>query len=216
MYKSIGKRIFDIVFSLLGIIVCFPLFIAVAILIKLDSQGPVFFTQKRMGRNARLFSLLKFRTMFSDNAREKLMFEPGGKSKTTRVGAFLRLTKIDELPQLMNVFMGNLSFVGPRPEVQKYQEFYTGNNSLVLTVRPGVTDMASIKYKNEEELLAQSNQPDELYEKVILPDKLRINLKYIEKGMTLKNDIFIILKTLAQFLLGVRTIIMTWKSRTTF
>ena len=200
MYKSIGKRIFDIVFSLLGIIVCIPLFIVVAILIKLDSRGPVFFTQKRMGRNARLFSLFKFRTMLIDNVSETLMFEPGKKSRVTKVGAFLRITKIDELPQLMNVFVGDLSFVGPRPEVPKYQKFYTGNSALVLTVRPGITEMASIKYRNEEELLTKSNNPDMLYEKVIFPDKLKINLEYVEKGLTLKNDIFIILKTLAQFL----------------
>jgi len=196
MYKLFGKRLFDLIFSLLGIIVCFPIFIIVAILVKLDSCGPVFFKQERMGRKGILFQLIKFRTMFSDTAGENLMFEPGKKNRVTRIGRFLRLTKIDEFPQLINVIKGDMSFVGPRPEVPKYQKFYAGENSVVLTVRPGITDMASVKYRHEEELLAKSKEPEKLYTEVILPDKLKINRDYINNKIGLFNDFAIILKTL--------------------
>jgi lipopolysaccharide/colanic/teichoic acid biosynthesis glycosyltransferase len=196
MYRLFGKRLFDLFFSLIGIIICFPLFIIAAILIKLDSPGAVFFQQKRMGRNGVLFSLIKFRTMFSNAVGESLMFEPGEKSRVTKVGRFLRLTKLDEFPQLINVLKGEMSFVGPRPEVPKYQKFYAGDNALVLTVRPGITDMASVKYRHEEELLAKSKEPEKFYTEVILPDKLRINSDYVNNKLGLFKDFAIILHTL--------------------
>lgn len=196
MYKQFGKRLFDLFFSLTGIIVCLPIGIIVAILIKLDSPGQVFFKQKRMGRHGILFQLIKFRTMFTDVAGENRMFEPGDKTRVTRIGRFLRLTKIDEFPQLINVIRGDMSFVGPRPEVPKYQEFYSGENSLVLTVQPGITDMASVKYRHEEELLVKSKEPEKLYTEVILPDKLRINRDYINNKLGLFNDFVIIFKTI--------------------
>ncbi len=196
MYKLFGKRLFDLFFSLIGLMVCLPLFFIIAILIKLDSRGPVFFIQKRMGKNGSSFSLLKFRTMSADINASTLMFEPGNKNRITRIGKFLRLTKIDELPQLLNVFLGKMSFVGPRPEVQKYKEFYSGENSLILTIRPGITDMASIKYRHEEEMLADSYDPEKIYTEVILPDKLKINEDYIKNGIKLRNDFKIIFDTL--------------------
>ncbi|MDD5130145.1 MAG: sugar transferase [Candidatus Omnitrophica bacterium] len=196
MYRRFGKRLFDLFFSLLGIIVCLPVFFFVPILIKIDSRGPVFFKQKRMGKGGILFELIKFRTMFSDSAGEKLMFEPGRKSRVTKIGRFLRFSKIDEFPQLINVLKGEMSFVGPRPEVPKYQQFYTGDNSLVLMVRPGITDMASVKYRHEEELLARNPEPEKLYTEVILPDKLRINKDYINNRLGLFDDFVIILRTL--------------------
>jgi lipopolysaccharide/colanic/teichoic acid biosynthesis glycosyltransferase len=196
MYKLYGKRLFDLFLSLIGIVLCLPIFLVVAILIKLDSPGPVFFIQKRMGKSGVLFSLLKFRTMSSDNVAEGLMFEPGEKNRVTRVGRFLRQTKIDELPQLLNVFAGDMSFVGPRPEVPKYREFYSGKNSVVLTIRPGITDMASVKYRHEEELLASVQDPAGFYGQVILPDKLKLNMDYVNKGIGFFSDLAIIFKTL--------------------
>ncbi|MBF0522026.1 MAG: sugar transferase [Candidatus Omnitrophica bacterium] len=189
MYRSFGKRLFDIIFSLVGILVLIPLFCVVGIWIKLDSPGPVFFIQKRMGRGGRLFPLMKFRTMFTDSSKERLLFEPGRKNRITKAGGFLRWTKIDELPQLFNVLVGQMSFVGPRPEVPKYEAFYRGANAEVLSVRPGVTDLASIKYRHEEELLAQNNDPEKFYTEVILPDKLKINLEYVRGKISLMTDI---------------------------
>jgi lipopolysaccharide/colanic/teichoic acid biosynthesis glycosyltransferase len=196
MYKLFGKRLFDLIFSLIGIVVCLPISLVVAVLIRLDSPGPIFFMQKRMGKNGVLFSLFKFRTMTSDVSAENLMFEPGKKNRVTRVGRFLRQTKIDELPQLLNVLAGDMSFVGPRPEVPKYREFYSGKNSLVLTIRPGITDMASVKYRHEEELLASVQDPAGFYGQVILPDKLKLNMDYVNKGIGLFSDLAIIFKTL--------------------
>jgi len=196
MYRLFGKRLFDLVFSLIGTIVCLPVFLMVALLIKIDSPGSVFFIQKRMGKNGVLFSLFKFRTMLSDHVAEGLMFEPGGKTRITRIGRFLRNTKIDELPQLWNVLIGDMSFVGPRPEVPKYKEFYSGENSIVLATRPGITDMASVKYRNEEQQLALAQDPAKYYTQVILPDKLKLNRDYVNNGIGLVKDVAIILKTL--------------------
>jgi lipopolysaccharide/colanic/teichoic acid biosynthesis glycosyltransferase len=134
--------------------------------------------------------------MRSNPAGENLMFEPGGKSRITRIGGFLRLTKLDEFPQLVNVLKGDMSFVGPRPEVPKYQEFYKEENYLVLTVRPGITDLASLKYRHEEELLAESKDPEKLYTEIILPDKLKINRDYLNNNIGLCKDFAIILQTL--------------------
>lgn len=196
MYKLFGKRLFDLVFSLAGIVVCLPISLVIVVLIKLDSSGPVFFVQKRMGKDGTLFSLFKFRTMTSDVSAETLMFEPGKKNRVTRIGRFLRQTKMDELPQLLNVFVGEMSFVGPRPEVPKYREFYSGENSLVLMIRPGITDMASLKYRHEEELLASVQDPAGFYAQAILPDKLKLNKDYVNDGIGFVNDLAIIFKTL--------------------
>jgi lipopolysaccharide/colanic/teichoic acid biosynthesis glycosyltransferase len=195
-YMTWGKRTFDIVVSLTGLFACLPLFFVVAVCIKIESRGSVFFIQKRMGRLGILFSLIKFRTMRADPKKERLLFEPGKQNRVTRTGRLLRKTKIDELPQLINVIRGDMSIVGPRPEVEKYRHFYSGNRSLVLSVNPGITDPASLKYRNEEELLRKSNNPDGLYSKVILQDKLAINFEYIQHGFRLKDDLRIIISTI--------------------
>jgi lipopolysaccharide/colanic/teichoic acid biosynthesis glycosyltransferase len=200
MYKLFGKRLFDLVFSFLGLVVCLPVFLIVSFLIKIDSPGPVFFMQKRMGRNGVLFSLFKFRTMLRDNVAEGLMFEPGKKSRVTGVGRFLRQTKIDELPQLLNVFVGDMSLVGPRPEVPKYRDFYSGENAVVLTLRPGITDAASLKYRHEEEQLASAQDSEKFYTEVILPDKLKLNRDYVNNGIGFVKDVVIVLKTLLGYI----------------
>ena len=195
MYRLFGKRLIDFILALILLVVCLPVFLLAAILIKFDSPGPVFFTQKRMGKNGALFSLFKLRTMFVNPAATN-SFEPGSKSRITRIGRFLRKAKIDEFPQLLNVLIGHMSFVGPRPEVPKYKKFYSGENFQILNVRPGITDMASIKYSKEEELLAESKDPERYYSDIILPDKLRINLNYINNKITLLSDFNLILNTL--------------------
>jgi lipopolysaccharide/colanic/teichoic acid biosynthesis glycosyltransferase len=159
IYENFGKRLFDIVCSFLGLAALSPFLSVVSLLIKIDSQGSVFFFQKRMGRNGRLFNLIKFRSMIVVHNPQECQFNPGDKSRVTRIGRFIRKTKIDELPELLNVLKGDMSFVGPRPEVLKYRHIYTGEFAPVLSLRPGITDLASMKYRNEEELLNQSLDP---------------------------------------------------------
>jgi len=196
MYRTFGKRLFDLIFSFAGLVLMMPVFLVVPVLIQADSPGPVFFLQRRMGRNGRSFSLLKFRSMASDTEREKKGFEPGAASRVTGVGRILRKTKLDEVPQLVNVFIGDMSFVGPRPEVERYQDFYAGPFAEVLSVRPGITDEASIKYRHEEEILVASGDPEKTYREIILPDKLKLALSYVRDGISLRTDIGIIFQTL--------------------
>ncbi len=196
MYRSFGKRLFDILLSFIGLVASIPVFIIVAFLIKMDDKGPVFFRQKRMGLGGQSFYLLKFRTMTSDKEREQKGFEPGSSMRVTRVGKFLRKTKLDEIPQLVNVFVGDMSFVGPRPEVERYKDFYQGKFAEVLNVRPGITDRASIKYRHEEEILSQSQNPERTYREVILQDKLEMALAYAQGGVIFSGDINIIVQTL--------------------
>jgi len=195
IYENFGKRAFDLFFSFAGILLFSPLFLLLAFLIKLDSKGCVFFMQKRMGVDGRLFFLLKFRTMHTNLTKEKLLYEPGVGDRITPLGKILRKIKLDELPQIINVLEGDMSFVGPRPEVPKYKSFYSGKYRKILSVKPGITDRASVKYRNEEALLSQSDQPERLYDKVILPDKLKINLEYVEKSVSFKEDIRIMIET---------------------
>ena len=204
VYRTLGKRLLDILLSLIGLAVILPIFLIVVVFIRMDSRGPVFFVQKRMGRQGRLFSLLKFRTMESDREREQKGFEPGFSLRVTRVGKLLRRTKLDELPQLVNVLKGDMSFVGPRPEVERYRAFYAGRFENVLSVRPGITDMASIKYRHEEKLLAESPNPQSAYQDVILPDKLEMALRYVQGNISLGGDINIIFKTLLSILVRVK------------
>ena len=152
----------------------------VAILVRFSSPGPVFFRQERMGRGGRGFRLLKFRTMSPGNGAPP-GFTPGDAGRVTRVGRVLRETKLDELPQLVNVLAGDLSLVGPRPEVPDYRSFYRGEFGRILEVRPGITDPASVKYRREEKILALSADPKRTYMQSILPDKLRLNLEYVGK-----------------------------------
>lgn len=199
MYRSFGKRMFDIAFSALGLLAFAPVFLAAALAVKLGSPGPVFFRQKRMGLKGRPFTLIKFRSMTVQGG-PKSGFEPGSSVRVTPVGRLLRKTKVDELPQLVNVLAGDMSFVGPRPEVEHYTSFYTGRFAEVLNVRPGITDTASIKYRHEEKLLSSSLSPQTVYQEVILPDKLEIALKYVKGDITLVSDIKIIVRTLASVL----------------
>jgi lipopolysaccharide/colanic/teichoic acid biosynthesis glycosyltransferase len=172
-------RFFDIVLSLIGLVILLPVFLVISIWIKLDSPGPIFFKQDRVGLNGIDFHLIKFRTMFLNSDRKGLLTVGNSDNRVTSSGYFLRKFKIDELPQLANVFIGKMSIVGPRPEVRKYVDLYTEDQRLVLSVPPGITDYSSIKFRNENELLAKSSMPEECYIKDILPIKLKLNMIYI-------------------------------------
>ena len=190
-----AKRLFDIVSSGIGLLCLAPIFVVMAIWIKLDSRGPVFYRQTRVGRYGRDFRIFKFRSMRvgSDKGRQITVGERD--PRITRSGYFIRRYKIDELPQLINVFLGDMSVVGPRPEVRKYVDLYSEEQRKVFQVRPGITDLASIKYLNENELLSQVDDPDTYYIDVIMPDKLAINLEYI-RHQSFMGDIKIIFNTL--------------------
>ena len=188
------KRLFDILASGCGLLCLSPLFIVVAIWIKCDSKGPVFYKQQRVGRGNKDFWLYKFRSMRPGSDKHGLITVGGRDPRVTRSGYFIRKYKLDELPQLINVFLGDMSLVGPRPEVRKYVDMYTREQMQVLDVRPGITDLASIRYRDENELLAQTENPDQYYVEVIMQDKLRINLEYVQNH-TFFGDIRLILKT---------------------
>ena len=175
------KRIFDIVASGIGLILLSPLFVILAIWIKCDSIGPVFYKQVRVGRNNMDFQLFKFRSMRVGSDKKGLITVGGHDPRITRSGYYIRKYKLDEFPQLINVFKGDMCLVGPRPEVRKYVDMYTEEQMHVLDVRPGITDLASIRYRNENELLERVNDPDKYYVEVIMPDKLRINLEYVAR-----------------------------------
>lgn len=197
LFNDSIKRIFDFVFSLLGILILLPVFIVIAILIKLDSKGPVLFKQIRVGRNEEFFHILKFRTMVTDAEKLGKQITIGRDNRITRVGHFLRNYKLDEFPQLFNVLVGDMSLVGPRPEVPKYTAYYSKEQKKIFQVRPGITDYASIKYSKENEILANSNDPEQTYINEIMVDKLSINLDYIRKR-SLKEDLYIIFATVAK------------------
>lgn len=188
------KRIFDVTASGLGLILLSPLFLIMAIWIKADSPGPVFYRQTRVGRGNRDFRLFKFRSMKVGADKKGLITVGGRDPRVTRSGYYIRKYKLDELPQLINVFKGDMSLVGPRPEVRKYVDLYTPEQLHVLDVRPGITDLASIRYRNENELLEQAGDPEQYYREVVMQDKLRINSEYIANRSFFK-DIKIIFLT---------------------
>ena len=188
------KRIFDVTASGLGLLLLSPLFLIVSIWIRLDSPGPVFYRQTRVGRYNKDFRLLKFRSMRVGSDKKGLITVGGRDPRVTRSGYWIRKYKLDELPQLINVFKGDMSLVGPRPEVRKYVDLYTPEQLHVLDVRPGITDMASIRYRNENELLEQAADPEQFYRDTVMQDKLRINLEYVSDHSFFK-DIRIILMT---------------------
>jgi len=188
------KRLFDIISSLLGIIILSPVFIIIAIWVALDSQGGILYRQLRVGKNGKEFTLLKFRTMLSDSDKKGLLTIGMRDSRITRSGYYLRKYKLDELPQLFNVLIGNMSIVGPRPEVPKYVALYNNEQWKVLNVKPGITDYASIEYVNENEVLAKAANPEEMYIDEVMPAKLKLNLKYIQE-MGLVTDLKIIFRT---------------------
>ena len=181
------KRLFDITASGLGLLVLSPLFLVLAVWIKLDSPGPVFYRQVRVGRGNKDFRLFKFRSMRVGSDKKGLITVGGHDPRVTRSGYYIRKYKLDELPQLINVFIGDMSLVGPRPEVRKYVDLYTPEQLHVLDVRPGITDMASIRYRNENELLEQAADPEQYYRDVVMQDKLRINLEYIADHSFIKD-----------------------------
>lgn len=199
MFNKIIKRIFDFIASLLGCIILIPVFAIIAILIKLDSKGPVFFKQKRVGEYGKEFEILKYRTMVVDAEKLGKQITVGNDCRITKIGRFLRKYKLDELPQLFNVLKGDMSLVGPRPEVPKYVNLYNEDERAVLNVKPGITDFASIEYRDENEILGSVENPEEYYINIIMKHKLQLNLKYIDNN-NLFLDIKIILKTLLKCL----------------
>ena len=172
-------RLFDIIISIFSLLILSPLFIIIAVLIKIDSDGPVFFTQNRIGKNGKGFDLIKFRSMHTYNSANKLLLTVGDDPRITKIGAFLRKYKLDELPQLFNVLIGEMSIVGPRPEVKQYVDLYNEEQRLVLVVRPGITDFASIKYSHENDMLKVQADPERYYIEHILPEKIKLNKVFI-------------------------------------
>lgn len=188
------KRLFDIVASGLGLLVLSPLFLILAIWIKLDSKGPVFYRQVRVGRNNKDFRIFKFRSMSVGSDKGSLVTIGGHDPRITRSGYFIRKFKFDELPQLINVFVGDMSLVGPRPEVRHYVDYWTPEQMHVLDVRPGITDPASIKFRNENELMEKAEDPEKYYIEVIMQEKLKLYLEYVNNH-SLFGDIGLIFKT---------------------
>ncbi len=193
------KRLFDIVASGIGLIVLSPLFVVLAIWIKFDSHGPVFYRQTRVGKDNHDFRLFKFRSMRPDSDKLGLITVGGHDPRVTRSGYYIRKYKLDELPQLINVFIGDMSLVGPRPEVRKYVDMYTTEQRRVLKVRPGITSLASIRYRNENDILAAADDPDRCYIEQVMPDKLAIDLEYVDNA-NLWNDIKLIFKTFKEII----------------
>lgn len=193
------KRLFDILASGLGLVCLSPLFTAVAVWIKLDSRGPVFYRQVRVGRGNKDFRIFKFRSMRPDSDKLGLITVGGRDPRVTRSGYYIRKYKLDELPQLINVFIGDMSLVGPRPEVRKYVDMYSPDQLHVLDVRPGITSLASLRYRNENEVLAKAEDPDKCYIEKVMPDKLAIDLEYVRKA-NLWNDIKLIFSTFREII----------------
>ncbi|MBK9045818.1 MAG: sugar transferase [Bacteroidia bacterium] len=191
------KRIFDLILAAIFLILLAPLFIFIAIRIKLDSKGSVFYKQVRVGLNGKDFGIYKFRTMFVGSDKKGLLTVGGNDARITRPGLFLRKYKLDELPQLINVFFGDMSIVGPRPEVRKYVDLYSKEQLQVLSVKPGITDYASIEYSKENEILANATDPEATYIHEIMPAKLALNQKYIRE-QSFFTDLKIILQTLVK------------------
>lgn len=196
MYKNIFKRLIDLVLAAGALLVFSPLLFLLAVLVKTGSAGPVFFRQERAGRNGKYFRIFKFRSMAVDPDAEKKGFEPGSKMRVTSIGKILRKTKLDELPQLLNVIKGEMSIVGPRPEVRKYIELYPERWSKVLSIAPGITDPGSIEFRNEEEILAAAPDPEKEYTEKLLPAKLDLYEKYAD-SISFISDIKIIVRTAA-------------------
>lgn len=188
------KRLFDIVMSGLGLLILSPLFLFLAFWIKLDSKGPVFFRQSRVGKGNKDFRIFKFRSMRVGSDKGSQVTIGGHDPRITRSGYFIRKFKLDELPQLINVFIGDMSLVGPRPEVRHYVDYWTPEQMHVLDVRPGITDPASIKFRNENELLEKAEDPEQYYIDVIMQEKLKLYLEYVQNH-SFFGDLGLIFKT---------------------
>jgi lipopolysaccharide/colanic/teichoic acid biosynthesis glycosyltransferase len=191
------KRLFDVLLSALGLLILFPLILAIAVAVRVDSPGPAVFRQVRVGRGGRPFRMLKFRSMTTAQAPGAPLITAADDARVTRIGALLRRTKLDELPQLVNVLMGEMSFVGPRPELATYVALYPPQlREVILSVRPGITDEASIQFSNESELLAGAADPESCYLEEILPRKLELYASYVRQR-TFGGDLRILLRTVA-------------------
>lgn len=173
-------RFFDLIFSIMGLVILSPLFIVLYLLIRIESKGGGFYSQERIGKNGKPFKLYKFRSMRIGSDKKGLITIGEKDNRITKTGFILRKYKLDELPQLWNVFIGDISLVGPRPEVKKYTDLYTEEQKQVLNVRPGITDWASIKYVDENKILGESKTPDEAYVNLIMPNKIKLNMVYIQ------------------------------------
>lgn len=195
------KRLFDFYMSLFGLILLSPFLLVCAILLKVFDRGPVLFIQERIGKNGRAFKILKFRTMRINNDTNAITI--GDDKRITKIGKFLRRFKIDELPQLWNVLRGEMSFVGPRPEIRKYVEMYDSNQAVVMSLKPGITDLASFAFFDEADLLASAANPEAFYVKEVMPEKIRINLEYADRA-NFFLDIYLIVATVLRAL-GIRT-----------
>ena len=193
--QKVVKRLFDIVFSATALLVFSPFFILICVLILFSGKGGVFFRQVRVGQNNKDFKIFKFRTMKPDSHKSGLLTVGMKDNRITKVGYCLRKFKMDEVPQLINVLLGDMSVVGPRPEVRKYVELYNVEQMKVLSVRPGITDFASLKYFNENEVLGKSANPEKTYVEVVMIEKLNINMEYI-KNPSLLTDLKVIAKTI--------------------
>ncbi|MFY8263483.1 sugar transferase [Clostridium perfringens] len=197
---NIAKRTFDLFFSLIGIIITIPILILVSIMVKLTSKGPIIFKQERVGKNKKIFYIYKFRTMTDCDVKAgDRQVTVINDQRITRIGRILRKYKIDELPQLYNVLKGDMSFVGPRPEVKKYVKFYEEEYDEILKIKPGITDLASIEYIDENTIISKYSDPEKIYIEEVLPKKLMLNKRYIEE-MSIKNDILLILKTIKKII----------------
>jgi lipopolysaccharide/colanic/teichoic acid biosynthesis glycosyltransferase len=197
------KRAFDLLFSIVGLILLSPMFGLLAVAVKLSDGGPVFYRQERVGEGGRLFAILKFRSMLVNAEKMGLSVTKDGDPRITKVGRFLRKTKLDELPQLWNVLQGDMSFVGPRPEVPCYVEKYTTGQKRVLELRPGITDLATLEFRNEEELLRTAADTEKFYLEYCVPRKIELNLAYA-KTANVWEDVKIILRTLLPLGAGSR------------
>ena len=184
---------------MIGLVAITPVMLILAFIITIDSKGGVFYKQVRIGKNQKPFSLYKFRSMRTDADKKGLLTVGNNDSRITKIGYYLRKYKLDELPQLINVLFGNMSFVGPRPEVEKYVKLYNQEQLMVFNVKPGITDWASIKYVNENEILAKSSQPEKTYIEEIMPAKLKLNLEYVKH-----NNVFVDIKII---LLTIKAIV---------
>ena len=190
-----SKRLFDLFWASLGLALIWPVLVLIAIMVKCGDGGPVFFRQERVGRDGKLFRVWKFRTMITEAEKRGKQLTVGSDPRITRVGHLLRRLKLDELPQLFNVLVGQMSFVGPRPEVPGYVELYTPEQKRILELVPGVTDPASIKYLDENDLLTEAADPERYYVEHIMPDKIRTSLEYGDRA-TVWSDFMIMVKTL--------------------
>jgi lipopolysaccharide/colanic/teichoic acid biosynthesis glycosyltransferase len=195
------KRLFDIFMSVLGLITFFPIFIIIGLLVKLNDNGPVIFSQTRVGKNGKTFTLYKFRSMSVLKNTQQGVFFPGNITRITTIGKILRKTKLDELPQLINVFLGQMSMVGPRPEVEKWVAIYPNRWEKVLSVKPGITDEASLLFNNEEFILASAEDPEKMYKEIILPKKLDLYELYV-RNHSFSGDLALIVRTIIRIILN--------------